>query len=86
MCIDADEIELDLSDVGFIDSTGMSALLSAKAICAEHYAELVVMGSAQRALPQAGELGGREDSLPRRGLQSRGPSRREPWHRLAPRR
>ena len=43
----AAEIVLDLSDVTFIDSAGLRALLTAKAVCAEHCVELVLAAGAQ---------------------------------------
>jgi len=43
ICADFGEIELDLREVTFIDTVGLRALLNAKAICAEHCAELVLI-------------------------------------------
>ncbi len=43
ICADFGELELDLRGVTFMDTAGVRALLNAKAICAEHCAELVLI-------------------------------------------
>lgn len=50
ICPDFGEIELDLHAVTFIDTHGLWTLLNAKAICAEHCAELALIppGSTSR--------------------------------------
>jgi anti-anti-sigma factor len=65
ICVDASEIEVDLCDVTFIDSAGLRALLTAKAICAEHYTELMFVPSERR--PQ------------RRALEPRAFADLRPW-------
>ena len=47
ICVRGGEIELDLREVGFIDSAGLRALLNAKALCAEHCATLTLYACAE---------------------------------------
>jgi anti-anti-sigma factor len=43
LCVDgAREIELDLSEVSFVDSAGLRAILSARTLCEEHRCQLLL--------------------------------------------
>ena len=57
-------IELDLHEVSFIDSTGIRAILTAKAACAEHDVELLMVPSRHQAPRRVFELSGLLDLLP----------------------
>jgi len=60
-------IELDLHEVSFIDSTGIRAILAAKASCAEQDVELLMVPSRHQAPHRVFELSGLLDLLPWRG-------------------
>jgi anti-anti-sigma factor len=57
-------IELDLHEVSFIDSTGIRAILAAKASCAENNVELLMVPSRHQAPRRVFELSGLLDLLP----------------------
>jgi anti-sigma B factor antagonist len=57
-------IELDLHEVSFIDSTGIRAILTAKAACAENDVELLMVPSRHAAPHRVFELSGLLDRLP----------------------
>lgn len=60
-------IELDLHEVSFIDSTGIRAILAAKASCADQDVELLMVPSRHQAPHRVFELSGLLDLLPWRG-------------------
>jgi len=57
-------IELDLHDVSFIDSAGIRAILAARASCAEHDVELLMVPSSHPAPHRVFELSGLLHRLP----------------------
>jgi len=63
-CALASTIELDLHDVSFIDSTGIRTILDAKATCAAHDVELLMVPSRHPAPRRVFELSGLLDRLP----------------------
>ena len=63
-CAAGRTIELDLHEVSFIDSTGIRAILAAKASCAQHEVELLMVPSRHPAPRRVFELSGLLDRLP----------------------
>lgn len=57
-------VEIDLHEVSFIDSTGLRAVLKAKALCAERGVELLLVPSRHEAPRRTFELAGVLDLLP----------------------
>ncbi len=57
------EIEVDLRDVDFIDSSGLRAILSAKAVCAERGVEFRLVPSMRTSVRRTFELSGVFDRL-----------------------
>lgn len=57
------EIEIDLRDAAFIDSSGLKAILRGKAQCAEHRSEFVLVPGSRRT-QRFFEVAGVLDSLP----------------------
>ena len=45
ICPDAHKITVDLRAVTFIDSAGLGRLMAVKAICAEHYVDVVLLAT-----------------------------------------
>jgi anti-anti-sigma factor len=45
VCPDAHEITVDMRAVTFIDSAGLGRLMAVKAICAEHYVDVVLIAT-----------------------------------------
>lgn len=68
-CASCAQIELDLHEVSFIDSTGIRAILSAKTSCAEHNVELLMVPSRHAAPHRVFELSGLLDRLPWRAAR-----------------
>ena len=63
-CAAARTIELDLHEVSFIDSSGIRAILAAKASCAENDVELLMVPSRHPVPHRVFELSGLLDRLP----------------------
>jgi anti-anti-sigma factor len=68
VCPEAHEITIDMRAVTFIDSTGLERLMAVKAICAEHYVDLVLMSSDQGPRGDGSEPRGPRDLRPRAWL------------------
>jgi anti-anti-sigma factor len=63
-CQDSQTVEIDLHEVSFIDSTGLRAVLGAKALCAERGVEFLLVPSRHEAPRRIFELAGVLDLLP----------------------
>jgi anti-sigma B factor antagonist len=63
-CGAARTVELDLHEVSFIDSTGIRAVLGAKALCAQRGVEFLMVPSRHQAPHKTFELAGVLDLLP----------------------
>lgn len=63
-CGTARAIELDLHEVSFIDSTGIRAVLGARALCAQRGVEFLMVPSRHQAPHRTFELAGVLDLLP----------------------
>jgi anti-sigma B factor antagonist len=58
------EIEIDLRDVSFIDSSGLSAVVAAQEQCRDHRAEFFLTTGAQPAVRRVFEITGLEAVFP----------------------
>jgi anti-anti-sigma factor len=65
------EIELDLRELTFIDSSGIRALLGARDSCVEHHAEFFLLPSTDPDLQRVFELTRLLDTLPWRTPSAR---------------
>lgn len=63
-CSVSKTVEIDLHEVSFIDSTGLRAVLGAKALCAERGVEFLLVPSRHEAPRRTFELAGVLDLLP----------------------
>jgi anti-sigma B factor antagonist len=69
-CVFASTVELDMHEVSFIDSTGIRAVLGAKALCGERGVEFLLVPSRHQAPHRTFELAGVLDLLPWRSRQA----------------
>jgi anti-anti-sigma factor len=58
------EIEIDLRDVWFIDSSGLQALLRARGLCAEHTCEFFLLPGRHPGPRRLFEIMSLDDALP----------------------